>query len=235
MQRRKAFRGRHTNSPRLARCAFWTCESLLLRSPVPAVAVAAVPALPPLRFRSRLRHGRRAIPHVRAPAVAAPPFSASSPDGGLPAGWKPLSCAAARARRATHGRVGGHTVLSARAESTRRRSQCEVDIDLAKTPWLQWQWRVDALMAGACIDDEVRDDSPARLVLAFRAASQRLTLGDLMFFEQIELFTGQRLPNTRYSTCGTPSCRSAPSPVMHARGASATSWSRAVQRTSANG
>jgi hypothetical protein len=126
-----------------------------------------------------------------------PPFSAAPADGGLPAGWRPFVLR--RDKGSTRYRTiesEGSTVLSARAESTSTAVQCEVDIDLEKTPWLQWQWRVDALVAGARVDDEARDDSPARLVLAFRAAQQSLTLGDLMFFEQIEFFTGQRLPNT---------------------------------------
>ena len=130
-------------------------------------------------------------------ATQVPPFSTSLADGGLPAGWRPFVLR--RDKGSTRYRTvlaEGRTVLDARAESTSTALQCEVDIDLAKTPWLQWQWRVDALVAGARIDDEARDDSPARVVLAFRAASQRLTLGDLMFFEQIELFSGQRLPNT---------------------------------------
>jgi Protein of unknown function (DUF3047) len=130
-------------------------------------------------------------------ATQVPAFSTSPPDGNLPTGWRPFILR--RDKGATRYRTvhaEGRTVLSARAEATSTAVQCEVNIDLDKTPWLQWQWRVDALVPGARIDDEARDDSPARLVLAFRAAAQRLTLGDLMFFEQIELFTGQRLPNT---------------------------------------
>ena len=130
-------------------------------------------------------------------ATQVPPFSTSPADGALPAGWRPFVLR--RGKGSTRYRTvaaEGRTVLGAHAESTSTALQCEVDIDLEKTPWLQWQWRVDALVGGARIDDEARDDSPARLVLAFRAAPQRLTLGDLMFFEQIELFTGHRLPNT---------------------------------------
>jgi hypothetical protein len=143
--------------------------------------------------------GCSTVPRERAlPApTQVPAFSASPADGELPVGWRPFvlrpSKGTTRYRTVTS---DGRTVLSARAESTSTAVQCVVDIDLAKTPWLQWQWRVDTLVAGARIDDEARDDSPARLVLAFRAAPQQLTLGDLMFFEQIELFTGQRLPNT---------------------------------------
>jgi hypothetical protein len=139
-----------------------------------------------------------------APRTPSPPvptqvplFSASPADGGLPAGWHPFVLR--RDKGTTRYRTveaDGRTVLSAHAESTSTALQCEVDIDTAKTPWLQWQWRVDALVEGARVDDEARDDSPARLVLAFRAALQSLTLGDLMFFEQIELFSGQRVPNT---------------------------------------
>jgi len=138
-------------------------------------------------------------PRAPAPprATQVPLFSSSPANGDLPQGWRPFVLR--RDRGTTRYRTiesEGRTVLSARAESTSTAVQCEVDIDLTETPWLQWQWRVDALVPGARVDDEARDDSPARLVLAFRAAPQRLTLGDLMFFEQIELFTGQRLRNT---------------------------------------
>ncbi len=138
---------------------------------------------------------QRAVSRVAATQV--PLFSASPADGGAPAGWQPFVLRRDKGKTSYRTvQANGRTVLSARADGTSTAMQCEVQIDLGRTPWLQWQWRVDALVPGARIDDEARDDSPARLVLAFRAAPQSLTLGDLMFFEQVELFTGQRLPNT---------------------------------------
>lgn len=123
------------------------------------------------------------------------PFSASPPDGGLPLGWESY-----RVRRDipdSHyftAESDGRTVL--RAESQRGASglRCPLDADPAQRPWVQWRWRAETLPAGARADDLGLDDSPARVVLAFDGDIGTLPLRDRIFFEQVELFTGQRLP-----------------------------------------
>jgi hypothetical protein len=140
-----------------------------------------------------------AVQPVRQDGSPAPasvvPFSASPAQGDLPRGWEGY-----RVRRdipeSRYFTVddGGRTVL--RAESQRGSSglRCPVDLDPVQQPWLEWRWRAETLPQGARADDLNLDDSPARVVLAFDGDISTLPLRDRVFFEQVELFTGQRLP-----------------------------------------
>ncbi len=129
-----------------------------------------------------------------APAEVAP-FSASPADGALPRGWEPY-----RVRRdipeSRYFTVDddGSTVLRAVSQRGASGLRCPLDADPGKRPWLRWRWRAQTLPAGARADDLDLDDSPARIVLAFDGDIRTLPLRDRVFFEQVELFTGQRLP-----------------------------------------
>lgn len=60
--------------------------------------------------------------------------------------------------------VDGERVLQARAEGTASALYLETEIDLEKTPWLHWRWRIaDTLSAD--IDEKLKagDDYPARV------------------------------------------------------------------------
>lgn len=128
-------------------------------------------------------------------SVQIAPFSASPADGGLPQGWAPYVLRRDKppTRYATV-RNEGRTVLQAQADSASTGLHCAVDINPAAAPWVQWRWRVDQLIEGASVADDALDDSPARLVFAFGGNVQRLTMRERWFFEQVEFFTGKRLP-----------------------------------------
>lgn len=140
-----------------------------------------------------------AVQPQRADGTPAPgevvPFSLSPANGGVPRGWEPyrLRRDIPESRYFT-AEDGGLTVL--RADSQRGSSglRCPLDTDPVPRPWLQWRWRAETLAVGARADDLDLDDSPARIVLAFDGDIARLPLRDRVFFEQVELFTGQRLP-----------------------------------------
>ena len=135
----------------------------------------------------------------RADGTPAPgevaPFSASPADGSVPLGWQTyrLRRDIPESRYFTTDE-GGRTVL--RAESQRGSSglRCPLDADPVLRPWVTWRWRAQTLPIGARADDLDLDDSPARVVLAFDGDIASLPLRDRVFFEQVELFTGQRLP-----------------------------------------
>jgi hypothetical protein len=130
----------------------------------------------------------------RAPADIAR-FSDSPADGGLPLGWE-----AYRLRRDIPPSQyfsavdAGRTVLRATSQRGSSGLRCPVDANPADRPWIEWRWRAQAVPAGARADEIELDDSPARLVLAFDGDISRLPQRDRLFFEQVELFTGQRLP-----------------------------------------
>lgn len=122
-------------------------------------------------------------------------FSTAELVDGLPQGWLPHVMR--RDRRTTEYRCvqkDGRQVLEAVARKATSGLRCAVDVDPHRTPWLQWSWRVDRFPEDAALDDDERDDSPARVIVAFDGDSRRLGLRDLMFAELVELLTGQPLP-----------------------------------------
>jgi hypothetical protein len=133
---------------------------------------------------------------VHVPSGAIVPFSASAGQaGGLPQGWE-----IHRTRRdlpMTRYEVAerdGRTVAHSIANSSTSGLRCDIDVDPRATPWLEWDWRVDSFPAKATVSDDDVEDSPARVVVGFDGDMSTLPLRELMFRDQVELFTGQVLP-----------------------------------------
>lgn len=123
-----------------------------------------------------------------------PPFSAVDP-GELPSGWVPYIVR--RDRGLTHyqtSQADGRTVLHAVADCARSGLHCPVSIDPKSTPWLRWQWRVDAPHPEASVGEDDTEDTPVRVVVAFEGDLSRLSLRDQLFYDQVQLFTGNVLP-----------------------------------------
>ena len=123
------------------------------------------------------------------------PFSASRTLGTLPAGWREQVMR--RDLPSTHYVVAerdDRTVVHAVAERSTSGLRCDVDIDPEATPWLSWEWRVDQLALDATVARDELDDSPARVIVAFDGDLSGLTPLELIFQEQVELFTGHTLP-----------------------------------------
>lgn len=128
------------------------------------------------------------------PATAVQPFSAAAA-GQPPAGWRPYALRRdlVRTRYAVVS-DGPRRVLHARASASATGLRCAVDIDPAAFGQLQFSWRVSQVPTLANVARADRDDCPARLILAFGGDDSRLPLRERLFYEQVELFTGQRLP-----------------------------------------
>lgn len=129
-----------------------------------------------------------------APPVDVVPFSGARA-GEAPAGWHPY--AMRRDLAPTRYAVvpeGGSRVLHARAAASATGLRCPVHIDPAARSELRFSWRVREVPRQADVAVAEHDDCPARLVLAFGGDDTRLPLRERLFFEQVELFTGQRLP-----------------------------------------
>ena len=91
-------------------------------------------------------------------------------------------------------RDGERRVLNARAAASATGLRCAVKIDPARFGLLQFSWRVRDVPPHANVAEAVHDDCPARLILAFAGDDSRLPLRERLLFDQVELFTGQRLP-----------------------------------------
>ncbi len=126
---------------------------------------------------------------------AVPAFSGVAPGGPPPDGWRPYILRPDRVKTVySMAQRDGRTALHAVADSAASGLSCAVDIDPRRTPWLRWEWRVDIVHAKATVADDVLEDTPARLVVAFAGDLATLPLNDRIFFEQVELFTGNVLP-----------------------------------------
>jgi hypothetical protein len=85
-------------------------------------------------------------------------------------------------------------VLHARADAAATGLRCPVRIDPVTRPRLQFSWRVSSISQQTSVDTPEQDDAPARVIVAFDGDPARLSLRDRLIFDQVELFTGQRLP-----------------------------------------
>ena len=115
--------------------------------------------------------------------------------GQLPVGWLPYVMHPGR-QTTRYEVVADSTgsVLHALAQSTASGLRCAVDIDPLLRPTLRFSWRATRMPGEATVEDPEFDDSPARVLIAFEGDSARLSIRDRIFFEQVELFTGHRLP-----------------------------------------
>lgn len=135
-----------------------------------------------------------APPPDAPPALQVLPFSGTRA-GDAPRGWHhyALRRDLTRTRYAVV-QDGERRVLHARASSSATGLRCAVKIDPAQRGLLKFSWRVHQVPAEADVATAEHDDCPARLILAFDGDDTRLPLRDRLFYEQVELFTGQRLP-----------------------------------------
>lgn len=128
--------------------------------------------------------------HVVMPTVT--PFSEQAA-GGWPAGWHPYVVRRDLPRtRYDLVREDNRQVLRARARRSATGLHCAVQPTSAGR--LRFSWKVRDIAPAASIDAAERDDCPARVIVAFDGDHHRLPLRDRLFFDQVELFTGQRLP-----------------------------------------
>lgn len=155
------------------------------------LAGAAAPLLLGLQGCTSTPARTPVIPALPGPA----PFSRAQPADGLPEGWHPHQMR--RDRLPTDYRAvefEGRRVVHALADRSTSGLRCDVDIDPLRSPWLSWEWRVDQFPSGASVADDDRDDSPARVVLAFDGDVSTLGPRDRLFRDLVETLTGKPLP-----------------------------------------
>lgn len=120
-------------------------------------------------------------------------FSSATTDGPWPTGWHPYVLRRDLPRtRYDLVRHNGTQVLRARARRSATGLHCGLQATAAG--WLRFSWQVAQVAPLASVAAAELDDSPARIVVAFDGDHQRLPLRDRLLFDQVELFTGQRLP-----------------------------------------
>lgn len=148
-----------------------------------------------------------AIPAASAPVPdSIAPFSSAVAGTRPPAGWQPYALRKDKApTRYSVVRDNDRMVLHARSTAGATGLRCPVRIDPKQHSALQFSWRVQQVPTEASVDVPEYDDAPARVILAFDGDDARLSLRDRLIFDQVELFTGQRLPfaTLMYVWCAT--------------------------------
>lgn len=129
-----------------------------------------------------------------APATEISAFSSAAP-GQLPSGWHPYVLRRDLPRtRYMLAREGGRVALHAQARRSATGLHCALAIEPAQRSALRFSWKVPHVHDRADVATAELDDCPARLIVAFDGDIARLSLRDRLLFDQVELFTGQRLP-----------------------------------------
>lgn len=129
------------------------------------------------------------------PARQVAPFSAAAAGSALPPGWQPYVWR--RDKPSTQYTVVADErrhVLHARADSAASGLRCAVQIDPLAQPRLRFSWRTKALPGPINVEAAESDDSPARIILAFEGDASKLSLRERLIADQVELFTGHRMP-----------------------------------------
>ncbi len=89
---------------------------------------------------------------------------------------------------------GPGVVLEGRADGSASGFYRRIHIDPTRHPVIEWRWRV--LQTPADLDPRVpaRDDSPARVIVAFHGDVARLDLGERFTLRLYKALTGEKMP-----------------------------------------
>ena len=85
-------------------------------------------------------------------------------------------------------------VLHVRSASSASSWVTRLDVDPARTPWLQWQWKVSRSLAGSDLRVKQGDDYAARLYVFFNLPLDRLSLKDRFSIRAARVLSGAEIP-----------------------------------------
>jgi len=134
------------------------------------------------------------LPRESGALVEAAQFSASRA-GEAPPGWSPF-VVSPFASRTEYRLVDSNprTVLEARADGSASGFYRRIHIDPKRHPVIEWRWRVLEPLAHTDPRIPSRDDSPARVIVAFHGDVARLDLGERFTLRLYKALTGERMP-----------------------------------------
>ena len=135
------------------------------------------------------------LPYESGALVEAARFSAGHPGGVPPGAWDRFIVSPFAAKSEYRlVESGPGVVLEGRANGSASGFYRRIRIDPARHPVLEWRWRV--LQPPAHTDPRVpsRDDSPARVIVAFHGDIARLDIGERFALSLYKALTGERMP-----------------------------------------
>ena len=89
---------------------------------------------------------------------------------------------------------GSGVVLEGRADGSASGFYQRIRIDPARHPLIEWRWRVLQTPAGLDPRVPARDDSPARVIVAFHGDAARLDIGERFALRLYHALTGDKMP-----------------------------------------
>lgn len=122
-------------------------------------------------------------------------FSKARPGDDMPGAWQRTLFT--RFKKPTQYQLEHHdgtTVLASHAESSASLVVHPVAIDLKRTPWLSWRWKVDSMIKDADNGVPSREDSPARVIIGFEGDRDQLDFMEKLFHDQVKMISGVAPP-----------------------------------------
>jgi len=122
-------------------------------------------------------------------------FSAAKPGGPLPAEWKHLQLASFK-NNVDYSLVTEDGAVAVHAMSHNAASflGTKVDFDPHQFPILSWRWKVVQGIASAITTEQSKEDSPARIMVAFDGDPSKLSTKDRFAAKAAQSISGQPLP-----------------------------------------
>lgn len=122
-------------------------------------------------------------------------FSAATPDGPWPDGWKPLTFPKIP-RHTTYRLVkdGDRVAVKAASQASSSGLTKEVLIDPKEYPIMQWQWKVSNVLKGGNVAKKDGDDYPARIYVTFQYDGEKAGLFGKAKYETAKLIYGRYPP-----------------------------------------
>lgn len=108
--------------------------------------------------------------------------------------WEPVRLPGKSRTTFRQTRHDGRTSLEAKAQSSASMLRQRVRVDAQQLGSLSFQWQVDRLIEGADMRMREREDSPARVVLAFDGDRSRFSARNAMLNELTRTLTGEDMP-----------------------------------------
>ena len=122
-------------------------------------------------------------------------FSAATPDGPWPDGWKPLTFPKIP-KHTTYRLVkdGDRVAVKAASQASSSGLTKEILIDPKEYPIIQWQWKVSNILKAGDVSKKEGDDYPARIYVTFQYDSQKVGLFGKAKYEAARLIYGRYPP-----------------------------------------
>jgi Protein of unknown function (DUF3047) len=135
------------------------------------------------------------LPVERGTLVEAARFSAGRPGEPPPGDWNRF-VVSPYASRSEYALVdgGSEVVLEGRANGSASGYYRRIRIDPARNPWIEWRWRVTQPLAHTDPRVPSRDDSAARVIVAFHGDVKRLDLGERFTLSLYKALTHEKMP-----------------------------------------